>query len=402
MLDLAREHSDEIERRYPKVLRRVGGYNLDQFIHPSDPVNLSKIMVGSEGTLGVVLEAKLRLVPLPKAKAVMVIGFHDLLESLSASPTILKHNPSAVEVMDKSILDNTRQNLALNRIHSAIIQGDPAATLCVEFYADRKEDLPPRLRALEEDLRSKKLGYYYHAETDPAAQTRIWSLREAALGLSMAMKQDAKSISFVEDTAVAPEKLSAFIGRFLAIIQSHSTTAGVYAHASVGCLHVRPVINLKTEDGVSKFAGIADDSCGSGGGIRRRALRRTRRRPSPQPVHAQAFRRRPVRSISRNQTHFRSARHPESRQDRGLASSDIQPPLRRRLPTPESAYLVRFLGVRRRGGAIEMCSGVGRAARSFPAPCARPTWRRATNPPTTRGRANALRMAISGNSTKSA
>src|SRR5690349_18399789 len=110
VLRLAREHAAEIDRRYPKILRRVMGYNLDEFLDPSKPVNLARIMVGSEGTLGVVLEAKLRLVPLPKAKAVMVISFADLLEALAAAPVILRHSPSAVEVMDKSILDNTRQN----------------------------------------------------------------------------------------------------------------------------------------------------------------------------------------------------------------------------------------------------------------------------------------------------
>ncbi|MGD1073297.1 MAG: FAD-binding oxidoreductase, partial [Bryobacteraceae bacterium] len=257
VLRLASDHADEIDRRYPKILRRVGGYNLDEFVDTSKPVNLAKMMVGSEGTLGIVLEAKLRLVPLPKFKAVMVILFADLLESLAASPVILAHDPSAVEVMDKAILDNTRQNEGLNRIRNVFMKGDPASMLCVELYADRKEDLPPRLDALERDLRAQGLGYHYHAETEPAAQARIWSLREAALGLSMAVKDDAKSISFVEDTAVAPEKLSAFIGRFLELVRAHGTTAGIYAHASVGCLHVRPVINMKTADGVRKFESLA-------------------------------------------------------------------------------------------------------------------------------------------------
>ena len=193
VLGLAREHATEIERRYPKVLRRVGGYNLDEFVDENQPVNLAKMMVGSEGTLGVVLEAKLKLVPLPKAKALMVIGFEHLLESLSAAPVILNHKPSAVEVMDKSILDNTRQNAGLDCIRKTYVAGDPAATLCVEMYADRKEDLPPRMQALEADLRARKLGYHYHTETDLPSQARIWSLREAALGLSMAMKDDAKS-----------------------------------------------------------------------------------------------------------------------------------------------------------------------------------------------------------------
>ncbi len=259
VLGLASQHAGEIAVRYPKVLRRVGGYNLDEFTDLRKPVNLAKMMVGSEGTLGVVLEAKLRLVPLPKAKAVMVIEFTHLLEALSATPLILRHSPSAVEVMDKAILDNTRQNAALDRIRKSFIEGDPGATLCVEFYADRKEDLPLRFGALEQDLRAHNFGYRYRIETDPAAQAQIWSLREAALGLSMAMKTDAKSIPFVEDTAVAPERLSEYIARFLEILRTHGTTAGIYAHASVGCLHVRPVIDMKTESGVRKFEAIAND-----------------------------------------------------------------------------------------------------------------------------------------------
>ncbi|MDE3195514.1 MAG: FAD-binding oxidoreductase, partial [Acidobacteriota bacterium] len=217
VLRLATTHAAEIDRRYPKILRRVSGYNLNEFADPSKPVNLAKIMVGSEGTLGIVLDAKLRLVPLPKAKAVMVIMFADLLESLAATPAILAHEPSAVEVMDRAILNNTRQNANLEKIRSSFVKGDPASTLCVEFYDDDKSALPRRLAALEADLRAKGFGYHYHCETGPE-QAKIWSLREAALGLSMASKEDAKSISFVEDTAVAPERLSAFIGRFLKII----------------------------------------------------------------------------------------------------------------------------------------------------------------------------------------
>jgi FAD/FMN-containing dehydrogenase/Fe-S oxidoreductase len=257
--DLASRYRDEIERRFPRVLRRVGGYNLDEFVKADRPFNLAKLMVGAEGTLGVVLSAKVNLVPLPKAKAVMAIQFASLLESLAATPLILRHGPSAVEVMDKSILDYTRQSAVLEALRRSFIDGDPASLLCVEFYADRAEDLPPRLAALERDLREHRFGYAYHHALDLAAQARIWSLREAGLGLSMAMKEDAKSLSFVEDTAVAPERLRDYIERFLGIVQRHGTTAGVYAHASVGCLHVRPVITMKTEAGVRRFEAIAND-----------------------------------------------------------------------------------------------------------------------------------------------
>ena len=256
---LATEHRDEVDRRFPKVLRRVGGYNLDEFVHVDRPFNLAKLMVGSEGTLGVVLEATLNLVPLPNAKAVLVVQFADLLESLSAAPLILKHSPSAVEVMDAFILSHTKQNAALHAMRQSFIEGDPGALLCVEFYADHADDLPPRLVALENDLRAHGFGYRYHHALDAAGQAKVWSLREAALGLSMAMKDDAKSLSFVEDAAVAPERLRDYIERLLALVKRHDSTAGVYAHASVGCLHVRPVVNMKTEAGVRTFEAIASE-----------------------------------------------------------------------------------------------------------------------------------------------
>src|SRR6185295_5989943 len=146
--------------------------------------------------------------------------------------------------------DNTKQSPALDRMRRTFIDGDPGALLCIELYDDDDRALPPRLDAIERDLVAHGFGYRYFRATDLATQATIWSLREAALGLSMAMKDDAKSLSFVEDTAVAPEKLRDYIDRFLAIVKRYQTTAGVYAHASVGCLHVRPVINLKTADGV--------------------------------------------------------------------------------------------------------------------------------------------------------
>ena len=256
-----RENVEEIERRYPKLLRRVGGYNLDALVAACSvspaPFNMAKLMVGSEGTLGVVIEAKIALVPLPKFKAVLAIQFADLLEALEATPAILAHRPSAIEVMDRFILDHTRQSAALETMKRTFIEGDPAALLCVEFYAETKEELAPRLETLEHDLAARRFGYRYHRALNAASQSAIWSLREAALGLSMAMKGDAKSLSFVEDTAVAPERLRDYIDNFLQMIRRHDTTAGVYAHASVGCLHVRPVINMKTEAGVRQFAAIA-------------------------------------------------------------------------------------------------------------------------------------------------
>jgi FAD/FMN-containing dehydrogenase/Fe-S oxidoreductase len=396
VLRLASEHASEIDRRYPKILRRVGGYNLDEFTDPAKPVNLAKIMVGSEGTLGIVLEAKLGLVPLPKAKAVMVIPFSDLLESLSAAPVILRHKPSAVEVMDKAILDNTRQNEALDRIRNKFIEGDPASTLCVEFYADRKEDLPPRLKALEEDLRSRKLGYAYHSEIDPAAQARIWSLREAALGLSMAMKEDAKSISFVEDTAVAPEKLRDYIDRFLGIVRSHETTAGIYAHASVGCLHVRPVINLKTEQGIRKFEAIAHEvadlvlefggalSGEHGDGF----VRSPFMRQMFGPVLYEAF-----REIKRTFDPL-GILNPGKIVDAPPLTSNLRFGAGYQTPNPPSWFdFSEYGGI---GGAVEMCSGVGACRKKLSGTMCPSYMATHEESASTRGRANVLRLAMAG------
>jgi FAD/FMN-containing dehydrogenase/Fe-S oxidoreductase len=396
VLGLAAEHAAEIDRRYPKILRRVGGYNLDEFVDPAKPINLAKMMVGSEGTLGIVLEAKLRLVPLPTAKAVMVISFADLLESLTAAPVIVGHKPSAVEVMDKSILDNTRQNAALDQIRTTFMEGDPGATLCVEFYGDRKEDLPPRLKALEEDLRSRRLGYAYHSETEPAAQAKIWSLREAALGLSMAMKEDAKSISFVEDTAVAPEKLRDFIDQFLQIVRSHGTTAGVYAHASVGCLHVRPVVNLKTEEGVRRFEAIAQDvadlvlqfggalSGEHGDGL----VRSPFMRQMFGPVLYEAF-----REIKRTFDPH-GILNPGKIVDAPPITTNLRFGARYETANPTTWFDYSEYGGM--GGAVEMCSGVGACRKKLSGTMCPSYMATREEAHTTRGRANALRLAMTG------
>ena len=225
---------------------------------PAKPIDLTRIMVGSEGTLGFIVDARIKLVPLPKQKSVLTIEFDQLLDALGATPTILKHGPSAVEVMDDFILSHAKGHAALDAQRRAMISADGSSLLCVEFYADTVDELTERMAAVERDLASARPRQVRQI-IDPQKQQSIWSFREAALGLSTAMKTDEKAISFVEDTAVAPEKLRDYIERFIAIVKRHRTIAGVYAHASVGCLHVRPVVNLKTADGVAKFEAIANE-----------------------------------------------------------------------------------------------------------------------------------------------
>ena len=393
---LAAECSGEIARRYPKLLRRVGGYNLNEFARSDQPFNLARLIVGSEGTLAVILEATIRLVPLPRAKAVMTIEFAGLLEALEATPLILRHQPSAVEVMDKFILDFTKQNAELERKRRTFIEGDPGALLCVEFYADEARDLPPRLEALERDLRAARYGYRYFHATDLAAQARIWSVREAGLGLSMAMKDDNKSLSFVEDTAVAPERLRDFIERFLEIIRRHGTTAGVYAHASVGCLHVRPVVNLKTEAGLRTFESLANEvsdlvlefggalSGEHGDGL----VRSPFMRKMFGPVLFDAF-----REIKRTFDPL-GILNPGKIVDAPPLTSNLRytPAYRTRRPDTWFDYSA-WGGM---SGAVEMCSGLGVCRKTLEGTMCPSFMATREEAHSTRGRANTLRLVMAG------
>jgi FAD/FMN-containing dehydrogenase/Fe-S oxidoreductase len=396
-----RANSEEVERRYPKVLRRVGGYNLDALVaacapDSTAPFNMAKLIVGSEGTLAVVLEAKLALVPLPTTKAVLAVQFGDLLEALEATPVILRHHPSAIEVMDRFILGHTKQSPALERLKQTFIEGEPEALLSVEIYADSKEELAPRLDRIERDLTARGLGYRYHRALEPAAQSAIWSLREAALGLSMAMKGDAKSLSFVEDTAVAPEKLRDYIDAFLQMIRRHGTTAGVYAHASVGCLHVRPVVNMKTEAGVRQFEAIASASADlvleyggalsgeHGDGLVRSCFMER----MFGPVLYEAFR------------HIKQTFDPHALFNPGKIVD--APPLTSNLrygPGYRTVQPLTFFDYSEHGGlpgAVEMCSGLGACRKTLEGSMCPSYMATREETHSTRGRANVLRLAMSG------
>ena len=393
---LAATHADEIARRFPKVLRRVGGYNLDAFVDSARPIDLTKIMVGSEGTLGVVVEARLGLVPLPAARAVLIVEFADLFDALAATPLVLGHGPSAVEVMDGFILAHTRENAALDALRRTILSGEPRGLLCIELAADRAADLPPRLDALERDLASSPFTCTWRRAMDPVAQSRVWSLREAALGLSMAMKGDAKTISFVEDTAVAPDRLRDYIARFLEIVRRHGSVAGVYAHASVGCLHVRPVVDLKTAHGVKQFEAIANDIADLvleyGGALSGEHGDGIVRGPFTQkmfgPVLYEAF-----RSVKRTFDPD-GVFNPGKIIDSPPLASQLRYGASYRTPDPPTRFDYAEHGGL--GRAVEMCSGVGACRKKLDgAMC--PSYRATLEEKhSTRGRANVLRLAMTG------
>jgi FAD/FMN-containing dehydrogenase/Fe-S oxidoreductase len=394
--ELAARHAAEIERRFPKVLRRVGGYNLDAFVDPSRPVDLCKILVGSEGTLGFILDAKVGLVPLPAAKAVVAIEFDQLLDALAATPLVLTHKPSAVEVMDDFILSHARQNAALEAQRRRMVSREGSALLCVEFYGDHADELVSRIDGLERDLRGSSFSHRCQRVLTPADQARVWAFREASLGLSMAMTGDGKAVSFVEDTAVAPEKLRDYIERFVQLVERHHTVAGVYAHASVGCLHVRPVVDLKTADGVARFESIANDvadlvlefggalSGEHGDGLVRGAFNE---KMFGSELY-QAFR--TVKATFDPVGLFNPGRIVNT------------PPITSHLrfgtgyQTPDPATVFDFSDHGGFGRAVEMCSGVGQCRKKQDGTMCPSFMVTHEEAHSTRGRANVLRQAMSG------
>jgi len=242
------------------------------------------------------------------------------------------------------------------------------------MYADHADALPPRLDALERDLSARGLGYRYFRALDLAAQANIWSLREAALGLSMAMKDEAKSISFVEDTAVAPERLRDYIDRFLGIVRKHGTTAGVYAHASVGCLHVRPVVNMKTAQGVRTFEAIANEVSDLvlefGGALSGEHGDGLVRSPFMAkmfgPVLYEAF-----RDIKRTFDPL-GILNPGKIVDAPPLASNLRYGPGYVTPQPATWFdYAEFGGL---GGAVDMCSGLGVCRKTLEARCVRHTW----------------------------
>jgi Fe-S oxidoreductase len=298
--------------------------------------------------------------------------------------------------MDKFILDHTRQSPTLDRIRNSLIEGDPGAVLCVELYDESAEALLPRLDALERDLRQHQFGYRSHRALDLAEQARIWNLRESALGLSMAMKEDAKSVAFVEDTAVAPEKLRAYIERFLGIVRRHQTSAGVYAHASVGCLHVRPVVNLKTEQGIQKFESIANEVSDLvlefGGALSGEHGDGLVRSPFMQKMFGaelyEAF-----RSVKRTFDPI-GILNPGKIVDSPPLTANLRFGSGYRTPTPATYFDYSEYGGL--GGAVEMCSGLGVCRKRREGTMCPSYMATGEEAHSTRGRANVLRLAMAG------
>ena len=255
---IACHEADEIAARFPNVMRRNGGYALDRLKLTDGRINPETIICGSEGTLAIVAGATLKLTPLPKHRGLVVSHFADLLDALAATPAVLEHNPAAVELLDKLILDAARENPVMRR-RPWRFEGDPHGVLVIELYDDDAARLASRLQRLADDFKARSLGYAWPVFADAAMQDEVWYVRKSGLGLLMSKPGDRQTYDFVEDTAVDPTKLRDYIARFMQVLGEEGVSeCSYYAHASVGCLHVKPVLNLKSAGDIARMHRIAD------------------------------------------------------------------------------------------------------------------------------------------------
>ncbi|MGB7949793.1 MAG: FAD-linked oxidase C-terminal domain-containing protein, partial [Candidatus Binatia bacterium] len=391
---LAREHESEIRARYPKILRRVSGYNLDEFIKPQ-PFNLSRILVGSEGTLGTVIEAKMRLVPKPKWTAMDVIHFHNDQEALECSQVVLRTAPYAMESTDKMILSLARGNIEQSR-KLGFVQGDPDALLMVEYAGATEDEVKEQVYKLEELRKKERIGYAATLAFKPEEVKAIWGVRKAGLGLLLGTRGDKKPIAFVEDTAVAPAQLPEFIKRFRQIITGHDAVAGYYGHCSVGCMHIRPLINLKEQGEMKKMVSIADaisdlvlEFNGAMSGEHGDGLARSHfNRKLFGPVLYEAFRE--VKQVFDP----KNLMNPGKIVDAPAMTESLK--ISPRYKTWEPETTLNFEGQGGFARAVEMCSGMGECRKKLDGTMCPSYMGTLEEEHSTRGRANALRAVLSG------
>ncbi len=267
LLALGHREAAEIDARFPNVMRRVGGYNIDALVPKNTPNNLAHLLVGSEGTLAYSTAIELKLWPILSEKVLGVCHFPTFHHAMDAAQHLVKLNPQGVELVDATMIALARDIPMFRDTIEDFVTGKPEALLLVEFAEEDPGTHPQKLKELEEVVGD--LGFSWSGTgkswggvtrvPDPKLQARIADLRSSGLNIMMSMKADGKPVSFVEDCAVELPDLADYTAGLTEIFEKHGTRGTWYAHASVGCLHVRPVLNLKLDQDVKTMRAIAEE-----------------------------------------------------------------------------------------------------------------------------------------------
>jgi FAD/FMN-containing dehydrogenase/Fe-S oxidoreductase len=396
MRTLHRREAEEIEQRFPKVLRRVGGYNIDSISDSGH--NMARLLVGSEGTLAFFNEIELDLQPIPAHRVLGICHFPNFYSAMAATGRIVELGPSAVELVDRTMIELSRDIPMFRPVVDRFVQGEPAAVLLTEFSGDDPPENLRRLSALVELMGDLGFPGGVVEAVEPTFQQAVWEVRAQGLNIMMSMKGEGKPISFLEDCAVRLEDLADYTDRLTRIFEKHGTYGTWYAHASVGCLHVRPVLNVKQELDVRKMRAIAEEAFamvreykGSHSGEHGDGLVRSE-------FHEGMFGGRIVRAFEEVKDSFdpeglfnpgKIVRAPKM-DDRSLFrfKPDYRP-----LPIDTALDWSEWGGL---AAAVEMCNNNG-ACRARDAGVMCPSFRATSDEQhLTRGRANTLRLALSG------
>ncbi len=257
---LVTEHAETIRKGTPHHWRRCGGYNLDRFVEgvtarysKGPEFNLAKLLSGAEGTLGILTEIRLNLVPRPQQTALALLQFDELHRALAAVPIILEAEPSAVELLDHMGLTLCQQVPEYARLLKTFMVGEPNCVLITEFYGTSERELKNKIDRLKQHLQKKNVRCTVVPAIDGQLQQNVWTVRKVGLGLLMSIRSDYKPIPFIEDSAVPVEHLAEYVQKIEAYCHSLGTDVAYYAHASAGCLHIRPLMNTKKAEEVAKL-----------------------------------------------------------------------------------------------------------------------------------------------------
>ncbi len=393
---LHRREAAEIEARFPKLLRRVGGYNIDMIDDAGH--NMAHLLVGSEGTLGFFTAVELDLQPIPPDRVLGICHFPNFYRAMAATKSIVTLGPTAVELVDRTMIELAREIAMFRPIVERFVRGAPEALLLVEFAGEDAAENRRRLARLVELMGDLGFPGAIIESTDDQFQSQVWEVRAHGLNIMMSMKGDGKPISFIEDCAVPLDDLADYTARLDEIFKKHGTYGTWYAHASVGTLHVRPVLNLKQELEVKKMRAIAEEAFaivreykGSHSGEHGDGIVRSE-------FHEAMFGRRLTRAFEEVKDTFDPGGlfnpgkivRPYRMDDRSLFR---YPP---GYATEERAWALDWSEWGGFAGAVEMCNNNGACRKTDPGVMC-PSYRATFDEQhVTRGRANSLRLALSG------